>query len=41
MIQINIFGHTKLEINFGKAEKVDIHEETRVIKERYESWRKS
>ena len=33
MIQINILGHTKLELNFRKVEKVDIHEETRVIKE--------
>ena len=32
MIQINILGHTKLELNFGKVETVDIHEETRVIK---------
>ena len=29
---INIMGHTKLEFNFGKVQKVDIHEETRVIK---------
>ena len=25
-------GHTKLESNFGKVEKFDVHEETRVLK---------
>ena len=29
---MDIMGHTKLELNFGKVEKVDIHEQTRVIK---------
>ena len=29
MIQINIVGLTKLELNFGKVERVDIHEETK------------
>ena len=32
MIQMNIMGHTRLELNFGKVEKVDIREETRAIK---------
>ena len=32
MIQMNMMGHTRLELNFWKVEKVDIHEETRVIK---------
>ena len=29
---MNILDHTKLELYFGKVEKVDIHEETDVIK---------
>ena len=29
---MNILDHAKLELYFGKVEKVDIHEETRVVK---------
>ena len=32
MIQIHIMGHTNLELNFGKVDKVDIHKEKRAIK---------
>ena len=32
MVQMNIMEHTKLKLNFGNVEKVDLHGETRVIK---------